>query len=77
MKMRCCGTKWSVLYSVLMLGSMVMIRLTLTHILFDPRRPRKKEGTIPVLLTHEKSARAVVIAQVPSVIVKTSPLVRS
>ena len=28
--MRCCGTKWSVLYSVLVLGSMVRMKLTLT-----------------------------------------------
>ena len=42
MTMRCCGTKWSVLYSVLMLGSMGRLRATLVLFLVDPRQPQKK-----------------------------------
>ena len=76
MKMRCGGTTWSVLYSVLMLGTMVRIRLTLTPILFSIPDSHEK-GKIPIPLTHEKSAKAVVIAQVPSVIVEKSLLART
>ena len=55
--MRCCGTKWSVLYSVLMLGSMGRLRATLTLFLFDPRQPHKKdiensEATVRLMMLH-------------------------
>ena len=38
---------------------------------------KKRKRKIPIPLTHEKSARAVVIVQVPSVIVEKSLLARS